>query len=56
MKKKDITGRCSGCEFVRMVSGGGWSFPACYHKPYDGKWTREIKTCPIGKRSWYESK
>lgn len=46
MEKKYVTGRCVGCKNMRIVYGGGWRFPACYHLPYNGKWCCEIKQCP----------
>lgn len=50
--EKQVFGRCEGCENMGVIYGsGGWSFPACYHKPYNGKWTREIEICPIGKKN-----
>lgn len=40
-------GRCEECEFCkRICAQGGWSFYACYHSPYRGKWVAEIKDCP----------
>ena len=38
---------CDECHDCRVVyANGQWSFLACYHSPYRGKWVREIKTCP----------
>lgn len=39
--------RCKGCKYNRRIyANGGWSFIACYHPPYHGKWVAEIKDCP----------
>ena len=39
--------RCEGCKYCkRIYANGGWSFYACYHEPYHGKWVAEIKDCP----------
>ena len=50
MNREEMTfakdGRCKGCDFCRGVSGGGFDFLGCYHKPYKGKWVCEIKKCP----------
>lgn len=46
MNKNDIRGRCENCENAQITSCGNWSFVSCTHKPYKGKWTREIKDCP----------
>ena len=44
----DAYGRCTGCDWCKPVTAfGGWTFPACFHAPYHGKWTVEIKDCPI---------
>ena len=44
-----ITGRCLECKSAKIVRAlGGWSFVGCYHQPYRGKWTAEIKDCPKG--------
>lgn len=45
-----VEGRCKGCESVTMLTGGGWSFPACFHVPYKGKGCAEIKECPKNKK------
>ena len=40
-------GRCKGCKYGRhVVAIGQWIFLCCYHKPYKGKMTSEIKDCP----------
>lgn len=40
-------GRCKGCQYARaVVATGQWMFLGCYHEPYRGKWTCEIKYCP----------
>lgn len=40
-------GRCKGCKFARcVVATGQWMFLGCYHAPYKGKMTSEIKDCP----------
>ena len=40
-------GRCDGCKYCkRIYANGGWSFFACYHSPYKGKWVVKIKDCP----------
>lgn len=42
--------RCEKCEYRRTVhANGGFTFHGCYHRPYTGKWVREIKDCPAGK-------
>lgn len=39
--------RCEKCKFCkRIYANGNWSFFACYHPPYRGKWVAEIKDCP----------
>lgn len=50
-EKEQVYGRCEGCESMEVIHSGGWSFPACYHKPYNGKWTREIEICPVEKKN-----
>ena len=40
-------GRCKGCKYARhVVAIEQWIFLGCYHKPYKGKMTSEIKDCP----------
>ena len=40
-------GRCKGCNYARaVVAIGQWIFLGCYHTPYKGKMTSEIKDCP----------
>lgn len=46
-KAYNVEGRCKGCNYVRIVWAGNWSFPGCCHKPYRGKWCAEIEECPI---------
>ena len=38
--------RCYGCESCLGVSAWNFDFLGCYHKPYKGKWIKEIKDCP----------
>lgn len=39
--------RCDGCKDCRTVyCNGGFQFYGCYHKPYRGKWVKDIKHCP----------
>ena len=39
---------CDSCCFCKMVRANcGWGFPGCYAEPYKGKWTAEIKVCPL---------
>ncbi len=51
-----LPGRCNMCDSSRMISANGnFSFPACFHPPYKGKWCAEIKDCPMSnneKRYW----
>ena len=46
-QKKIKDGRCKGCKHCRGLSAGNFSFYACFHKPYRGKWVVEIKDCPM---------
>lgn len=39
---------CLNCYFCKIVHAtGGWRFSGCYANPYKGKWTAEIKACPL---------
>jgi len=47
--KEEITGRCKNCKYAEMRESTGanrWWFAACNHKPYQGKWAKEIEECP----------
>ena len=47
LDNKHPNGRCEGCKFCKWINAnGGWSFYACYHSPYRGKWVAKIKDCP----------